>query len=289
MNTLEELFPPEPTYRGRWQTIYIEPIVGSGERVAIAALAMGVTSEYKIIQAIREELLDCLYGSQASNMHGMIEWVIESISKEIKMNGVLDKWVPPFDGVIIGEVYEAADENIEGILRQAVRFSASLSALALDADRGDDDEQPKKYTEQWARSIADEIKFFDPHLTSHFNKKIKISEANILTSYGFLSENFVSNFGLLVPMRLSSSLSSVKAKLFDLEALKKANILIKPKKYEVIIGTPSLDDPTLSDKAVMRLQDTLEMVSEIAEAEDISVYRAENAKQAAEHIYDLVA
>ena len=99
----------------------------------------------------------------------------------------------------------------------------------------------------------------------------------------------MTNFGLLVPTRLSSSLSTVKAKLFDLEIFRKSSLLIKPEIYEIIIGTPSLDDPTLSDKSLKRLQENIEMISELATTEGIELYRAENASQAATHINKRVA
>lgn len=284
MNTLETLFPSRPAYEASWQAIYIEPIVGSGEHIAVAVAAYSNDKEYRVIQAIRSELLDCLYGSQASSMQSMIDWLIESSRKEVELNGSLDKWVPPFGGVKLGASRLAADENIEGILRQAVRFSASLSTLALDAEREDDEEQPRRYAEHWTRSIVEEVRLLDPHLISGFRRQIQVSEANVMTSYGFLNERYVSNFGLLVPTRLSASLNSIKAKLFDLETLKKSNLLVKPESYEVIVGTPSFDDPTLSNKAVERLRQTIEMVEELAQAEDVEFFRAESAKEAAEHL-----
>lgn len=289
MNTLESLFPTQPDYSGAWQAIYLEPIIGSGEKIAIAVTAIGADKQYKVIQAIRPELLDCLYGSQAEKMQAMIDWVMNSANNEINTNCTLSNWSPPFDGVKLSQEHIAADENIEGILKQAIRISASLSTLALDAEREDDEEQPSKYSENWTRSIADEIRLISPHFSSHFNKRIKISDTDILTSYGFLTAKYVSNFGLLVPSRLSASLNSMKAKLFDLETLKKSQLLVKPVTYEMIIGMPSLDDPTLSYKAVSRLQDTVKMVSELANTEDINLIQAKNAKQAAEHLISMAA
>jgi hypothetical protein len=289
MNTLEELFPPEPTFSGIWQTLYLEPIVGSGERISVAVVAIGSNNEYRIIQAIRSELLECLYGAQSQNMQSMIDWLIESASNELKSHRNLSEWVAPFDGVKIGSLHPAADENIEGILKQAIRFTASLSTLALDAEREEDEFQPKRYSEQWAASIFDEIKTINPQLSNFFKKRLKISESNILTSFGFMNDKYVSNFGLLVPTRLSTSLSNVKAKLFDLETLQKSQALIKPQKYEIVIGTPSLSDPTLTDKSARKLRETIDMVTEVAASENIELFRAENAREAAIHINEVAA
>ena len=52
-----------PLYQGAWQAIYMEPIVGSGEKITIAIMALGIDKkDTKVIQAIRPELIDCLYG-----------------------------------------------------------------------------------------------------------------------------------------------------------------------------------------------------------------------------------
>lgn len=290
MNTLTKLFPEPPTYKGLWQSIYIEPIVGSGELISVAAVAFGNNNEFRIIQSIQNELLDCLYGSQSPDMQGMIDWLIESASLEIKRNGNLIGWISPFNGIKVGKPFEAADENIEGILRQAIRFTSSLSILALDAEREENEEYPRKYTEQWTTSIAEELRSINPHLSSFFKQKIQVSESNLLTTYGFLTERYVSNFGLLVPIRLASSLNGIKAKLFDLESLKRSNVvLIKPEKYEILIGTPSLKDPTLSSKSIQKIKETIKMVTELAKVENVGVFRAENARQAAEYLSKIAA
>ena len=291
MNTLSKLFPEPPTYKGSWQSIYIEPIIGSGERIAIAAVAFGENNEFNIIQSIQSELLECLYGSQASSMQNMIDWLIESATSEIKNNNrSLAKWTPPFEGVKIGQLFEAADEDIQGILRQAIRFTSSLSALALDSEREENDEYPRRRTEQWASSISEEARSINPRLSRFFKQKIKVNQSNLLTTYGFVTEKYVSNFGLLIPIRLPISLNGIKAKLFDLESLKKSNIvLIKPEKYEILIGVPSFQDPTLTSKSVQKLKETIEMVTELARTENIGVFKAESAKQAAEHLQEMAA
>ncbi|MCH8549482.1 MAG: hypothetical protein LAT80_11450 [Balneolaceae bacterium] len=289
MNSLEQMFPPEPSFAGAWQTIYLEPIVGSGERISVAVVAIGSNDKFRIVQAIRPELLECLYGAQSEKMQSMIDWLIESVSRELEANKSMSDWVAPFDGVKLGNLHPAADENIEGILKQAIRLTASLSKLALDAEREDDDYQPKQYSEQWATSILDEIKIINPHLTNSFRQRLKISESNILTSFGFFNDKYVSNFGLLIPTRLSASLNNVKAKLFDLETLRKSQHLIKPLKYEIIIGTPSLSDPTLTENSAKKLRETIEMVTQVAASESIDLFRAESAREAAMHINEVAA
>ena len=288
MNSFD--FPEMPTYSGYWQPIYFEPVLGSGERITIAVVAIGNTGEFQVIQAIRTELLECLYGNRASHIHSMINLVIASSHKCISKYKNLLEWQAPFSGLILGEGVQALDKDLNGIVRQAIQFSSSLSSLAIDAERDDDEQvQPRKYASQFATNIQKELKIINPSLNDCFNQKIKVSGSDVMTSYGFMNELYASNFGLLLPTRMSTSLNSVKAKIFDIEALKKSNYLMMPEHFEMIIGTPSLDDPTLSEKAVIRLKNTLEMVEELALKEDIKVFRVNTAIDAANHINSVAA
>lgn len=283
MTSVEDLFPSEPALSGSWQSIYIEPVVGSGERISIAVAAVA-GGQYKIIQSIRPELLDCLYGSKSGEIQSMISWIIESANQELCKARSLNNWTAPVSDVTLGDIHAAADENINAILKQGVRFSSSLSTLALEADREEDDTQPKPYSERWTKSIIEEMERVNPLLINNFKTRVRLSGSEILTTFGFVNEKYASNFGLLIPTRLSNSLNTLKARVFDLEAFKKSDNLIKPSCYEIIVGTPSFSDPTLTDKSVSKLKNTIDMVSEIAATEGIQLYRVETALDAARHI-----
>ncbi|EIN5961132.1 hypothetical protein ACYVL9_002966 [Vibrio fluvialis] len=290
MSSIDMIFPEMPEYKGAWQAIYFEPVVGSGERVTIAVAGFGVSGEFQIIQSIRSELLECLYGINAPRIRSMIDMVIQSSRAYYSREKTLKAWKAPIDGVFLGQLTQALDYDLTGILKQAIRFSSSLSSLALDAERDDEEEdQPKRYSAKFSKSIQTELYAINSALDDSFNQKIKVSESDVLTPYGFMNDRYVSNFGLLVPTRMSGSLNAIKARIFDIEALKKSNYLMKPQRFEVIIGTPSFSDPTLSDKSIIRLKDTLEMVEEIALKENINVFRAESALEAAKHINVMAA
>ena len=289
MNILENMFPDSPSLKGVWHAIYLEPIIGSGERITVAVAAITSGSEFSVVQAIRSELLDCLYGTQAENIQNMINWLLSSAREFIKSSGNLDGWRAPFEGVVCTAATLASDSSIDGILKQAIRFSASLSTLSLDADRHEDDQQPRKYTSRWATHIADELKLINPHLMSSLKYKISIGGSGIQTTFGFFNDRYVSNFSLLMPLNLSSSLTLVKAKILDLENLKKSPMLIKPEKFELIIGVPSFSDPTLSDRSLINLRKNIELVNELAGQEGITVFSADNASKAAQRIHDFAA
>lgn len=285
MSDFNFTFPEMPTYQAFWQAIYFEPIVGSGERITVAVSANSFVGEYKVVRATRPELFECLYGIHAPRIVSMVNLVVESVENELLRKKNLKEWSSPIDGIILGEPTLAYDNDIVGVIKQGLRFSASLSQLSIDAERDDNDQvQPRRYDAQFSRKVKALIEDSYPSLSVGFNKKIKISGSDALTEYGFMNDKYVTNFGLLVPSRLSSSLNTIKAKIFDIEALKKSNYLMRPKRFEIVIGTPSFEDPTLSDAAVCRLRNTLELVEEIADKDEIHIYRATGAPDAADHL-----
>lgn len=288
---LDSLFPKAPLYQGAWQAIYMEPIVGSGEKITIAIMALGIDKkDTKVIQAIRPELIECLYGDQSEKMQSMINWVIESAKRQASSKDGLLNWKPPMSGIEISKLHKANDDDIDGIIRQGMRFSASLGTLAQDAERAEAyDEQSKRHSERWITSITDELRLINQPLTSFFNKKVFVRSNTVPTKYDFLTDTYVSNFGLLVPSRIGGSLNVLKARLLDLEALRKEPLITKPQCYEIIIGLPSLTDPTLTPKAKDRLGETLELFGNLAANEGIEVFKVENAQAAAQRLDKMAA
>lgn len=278
-------FPSMPTYQGSWQAIYFEPIVGSGERITVGLLATSDLGDFKVVRAMRSEVFECLYGINAPKISSMVDLVVASVNSTLEAYGSMESWNSPIDGVILGESKRAFAHDINGILKQGLRFSASLGSLALEAERDDIDEvQPRRYTSNFSKKIQKQIEIIDRSLVNSFNQKIKISGSDALTTYGFMNDRYVSNFGVLVPTRLSASMNTIKAKIFDIEALKKSEYLMKPQRFEVIIGTPSFDDPTLTDQTIMNLRNSLEMVEEIADKDEIRIFRAVDSTMAAQHV-----
>lgn len=278
-------FPEMPSYHGFWQSVYFEPIIGSGERITVGVLAVSNYGDAKVVRAMRSELFECLYGINAPKIINMIDLVISSIEIELTKFKTLEQWVSPIEGINLGQATLACDVDLNAILKQGLRFTASLSALSIDAEREDADEvQPKRYTSQFSSNIKDQLELINPRLTNCFNQKIKIAGSDALTAYGFINDRYVTNFGLLVPSRLSASMNIIKAKIYDIEALKKSNYCLKPERFEIIIGTPSFDDPTLSDATILRLKNSLELVEEIADKDEINIFRAINPITAAQHV-----
>lgn len=282
-------FPPLPLYKGVWGSIQIEPIIGSGEKITIAVCAVGEDGDYRVVQSLSDELLELLYRNHKNNMADLINVITSSLSIYLALNKDISNWEPPMSGVVIGKVSLALDVDIEGIIDQGLRFSSSFSDLLENNVPNTSSSDRKRIYTRFSNNILKQVADIDPTLTESFNRRVRVADSDVKTSFGFLNDKYASNFGLLTPNNLSSSLNNIKARIFDIEALKKSGLLFKPETYEVIVGTPSFDDPTLSDKLLHRLKNTFEMVEEIADKDDIRIFRVSGAQEAADRIIKFAA
>ncbi len=284
------IFPSKPTYAGMWWSICLEPIIGSGEQINAIIVAKGIDGKYEIIQSIRDEVLDSIYGVKSDSLKEMILWVMNSINSHLKIHKGLEHWESPVSGFIISRTSDALDNNLIGILRQAVRLTASLGTLALEAERNEEDSRSnQKQSEQWAKKISEEVRMLNPRLSDYFGSRVQLSRAKLHTRFGFYNDTYASNFGLMVPSRLSASVNSLKAKVYDLESLAKSNMILKPETLDVIVGIPSFDDPTIPPKTISTMREHVEEMTELALKDGINFISVNSAYEAAKRIVKIAA
>ncbi|MBM1023153.1 hypothetical protein QQF54_09090 [Lelliottia sp. V106_10] len=284
------LFPTKPTYAGRWWSISFEPIVGSGERINAIIVVRGDDGKIDIIQSIRDEVLEAIYGTKSDAIKEMIIWVKSSLQTYISSHFSLSGWSSPISGFSVSRDSKALDDTLSGIVKQAVRLTASLGTLTLEAIRDEEDYLPnQKQSEQWATKISDETRLLNPKLADFFGSRVQLSSAKLHTKFGFYNDMYASNFGLMVPSRLSASISSIKAKVYDLESLNRSGMILKPETLDVIVGIPSFDDPTIPPKTVATMKGHVEELTELALKEKINFIGVQNAKEAAQRIINIAA
>lgn len=287
MMTLNRLFPAPHTYGGVWQSIYLEPIVGSGERLSIAVVACGNDGQFQVVQSLRNEVIEGIYGEKAEQFQGIIDWVIQSIHKHLSAKNTLDSWIAPIEGVHSGVIRATSASSLTGILKQAIMQSASFGTLALEAEHDDaESEYHKKSQQHWSAQITELVKMQNPTYASYFKKKVRILNSNTLTSYDFLDNSHAFNFGLL---KATQNLNTLKAKLLDLGMLKKSPFTTGIQCFELIVGSSPLDDPTLTEREIEKQENSLAYLIEAAASEEVSVHRVFSSQEAADRLLSKLA
>ncbi|MDY5106087.1 MAG: hypothetical protein SPE78_02910 [Actinobacillus minor] len=280
-------FPELPRFKGEWRAIQLEPIVGSGERITVAISALGQNGEHKAIQAIRPELLECLYGNKAKDISNLISLILYSVKAQ---HTNLNEWVAPFEGVIMTSAQKTISEDIDGILRQAIQLSASLSSLALTVEHNEETQssQVKKENARWANTIKELVISRKPALKVYFDAQYQATEKSpIKSKLSFAAPNYVANIGILQPTRLSPSVQSLKSKILDIEIFNDNLPLFKEREItkEIIVGIPNIEeDITLSNRNIQSIKDYVELLHEISDKQNILLHTVNSHNQAANRI-----
>lgn len=280
MNGLRGKFPAMPACEGEWAAIYMEPVMNSGERITVAVTATAA-GMHKVVQAIRPEVLECIYGNRHTELLSQVRWVMQSAEKHIASHGSINGWSPPISGIIVGELRAAASSNLEGIVKQAMRFTASLNDLSMTAER-DEDPAPRK--DEFAKKVTDGVLDHSPEYKIFFNKKMQVSGQNLKTPFNIIAGQYAANFRSLNVRNLSQSMSIAKSKIYDLECLREKMDAFPLEMYELVLGTPPTHDVTLPDSTHELIKEHTESLRETADKQDISVFPVETIEDAVSRV-----
>ncbi|RTY75541.1 MULTISPECIES: hypothetical protein [Pseudomonas] len=278
--------PGKPAYAGSWASIYLEPMIASGERLTVAIAAVADDGEIKVSPAIRPHVLEAMFGQRASAFSSLIEMIARDLELHLRRAHKFEGWFPPVSGITVSDPRRAASRDMAGLLRQAVSMTASLAALDLEVKQEDppgtilvpaDDRWPKQFETEVVRR--------DSRLERFFNQKFVISEPSKPLSFFFLSEKVAMNTGRLIPGRgLSSYLEHNKARILDLRVAREKQHLLARNHFELVVFRPSFDDPTYSLKQIDSLKRSINTLEEACDEHRVRVTQVQSAAEAAERL-----
>lgn len=278
--------PVRPTYTGVWASVYLEPMIGSGERLTVAVAALSDTGDVRVCPAIRPHVLEAMFGAKALAFSGLIDTITHDLDVYLAKAKGFEGWVPPFSGVTVSDPNRSASQDMAGLLRQAVSMTASLAALDVSAP---EEESPGRILvpadDRWPKQFETEAVRRDPRLERFFNQKFSISEPSKPLSFFFLSEKVAMNTGRLIPGRgLSSYLEHNKARILDLRVAREKQHLLERNHFELVVFRPSFDDPTYSLKQIDSLKRSLHTLEEACDEHRVRVTQVQSAAEAAERL-----
>ena len=278
-------FPPVPEIRGEWRPIYLEPIYSSGERFTVA-IVVTVRNKAIIKSVIRPEVLRGLYGAKAPNMKGLVELCVESFSAHLNAQQSPKSWTPPITGVTFGEEREAAADSIDGILEQAIQWSASLSSLEQSTLDVEISENERKGSTKLAEQIRDVVASTRIDLVPYFNKSVKFYSEGEPVRFGFLGVSSAAHFGSIRHRNLASYIKDARGRLWELGKAKKT---VELSRTGLILHIPERREGTLTDKQLQSLASAAnELFLEAAEA-DIQLEEIEDIEAGARKVLALAA
>ncbi|CAA6604291.1 conserved hypothetical protein [Rhodospirillaceae bacterium LM-1] len=285
--SLEDFPNPSSDVHGKWAPIYLEPIMGSGERLTIG-VAVVAERDFIVLKANMLSRFQCLYGNAGAGVVFLAEAALDALRFDITKRGLeaLTEPHPPIAGLKIGDIRNGAGRSLEAI---AETWLLGLSSLASTAKS-----LPQKLFQdselivEEARShvkdrlpllVAEEVVAKRPGLGSFFRseirpdshpkKHIKIQPHKV--NIDFTGSYLVANFCTLSAARPFHAAKEIKMRLWDLKLSRDSSpsALGFVRDHELLVHRPANDDPGYNEKQLANVTEALQELEDQADKEEL--------------------
>jgi hypothetical protein len=279
-----------PTFSATWWPLQMETIPGSGELITVAVVAQASSGQAKVRQSIAPVLLSTLFGqTSGKGMQMMVGTTVLSIQKQLDEGVSVKDLELPFGGFAFAHGRDGVARDFSEIFDIAVRLSAAFGFSAFGA-RKEVPDASKRAFEDWADKVRMDLlarELPQPIIPDEFNVRIKLARKHV--KFGFLRSGYAVNFGVLRPGQTSGDSRSLKVKVFDLEALRRDQIL-PIDNAEVMLGCPPETAlATFSNRELETFHASLAFLDDEAKARKVRLVRCSSPGEAAQHIRDRLA
>ncbi|MBK1699768.1 hypothetical protein [Thiococcus pfennigii] len=289
------LFPPLPGVTATGAALFLEPIMGSGERLCVGLAAVLADNTYRVAPVLRRETARCLVGEKADSLLGLMQVGLDSLDSHLERGENLASWTPPMQGLTLGPLAQGHVEDLPMMLRAMARNHAFLATLAaFDAtEQGEpssDDEAEADI--EWLKRVRHAVQTRRPALDGHFGRRIKLRNVRGETRIDYFGSRLAAQLCRLTPgASISRHVRTAKSKLWDLEALRDIGTdgVFRPASYELLIYRPRDDDPSYSERQIARLHDALSELEAAGDRQQLRVRPVQTVNDAASRIIEAEA
>lgn len=290
-------FPPRrEQVQGAWQPLYLEPMIGSGERLCVGMVAASPDA-FCVVPVAGIERLDCLYGKEGLDFfQKILDETFLSLrsvlsSKEARCafsDGVAwaRVWQAPFEGLETGHPRLGAGNTIEEIARSGLMMCSSLTVKLVDVSSQSAEAMTRTRMESNVKNIVTGIK---PNLEPYFRISRTLDIHARPVSFGFVGQNLAANFAHLAPSTLEATVSFAKSKMWDLRNLRvrygsDSVYSERRNNYELFLWIPGQDDVTYSDKQHRDLNSAVRLLEVESSQNDVSIFAHNSVQDMATHL-----
>lgn len=267
-----DAFPMAPSGTFAWAPIFLEPMVGSGERIAFAVAAYCSEQGGFVQRTISEATLQCMYGNQSAAIGGLMAFAVESVQEHFSSGEPLENWSSPFAGCMLGPVRTALASSAEQAARMGGQLIASLWKSSPLQVQALPDPRSTMDTDQWTALIRAEVLGSNPALEARFNHEVRVKHGASPTRIGYLGERIAANFDALVASNMTIRRQRAKSKLMDLQALRQHDRLLNTRhSYELMLWVPPANSSDYSLHQIDVARSVFLELEEFADRENLRV------------------
>ena len=211
---------PEPLLDGFYCPIYLEPMVGSGERLCIAVVA-ATPEGFLVAPSPGLERLKCFYDEDAGFLLSLVQEVRFDLETAMGSDpfwrtwkvgtSLLKHWTPPFDGFHVGDAVWAMGKDASEIADAGLMMCSSLVEKMKMNTRRQLLTRSRLVSEVKGHVLALHTwgDFFDVSFPFYGDLR-----------YDFVGRRLATHIGIIMPDELNESVDSTKAGILDLLSLR---------------------------------------------------------------------
>lgn len=297
--TIADFPVPPAEVRAKWAPVYLEPIMGSGERLTIGLAVVG-DSGFIVLTANKISRFECLYESAGAGVVFLAETSLEALRLDIAERGLeaLTTPRPAIVGLHLGQIRDGAGVSLEAIAEawlpglsslasQTENLLMATSTLSAKAGRFNDPNQDRLPTMVAKVVVASRpglADFFRPEIRpdAHMRKQVKSHKVNI----DFSGTRIVANFCTFFGTSAFKAANDIKTRLWDLKVDRDSTGELPGfhRVHELLVYRPANDDPNFSEKQLANVSEALDELKQQADQEEISLFQLISVEAMADRI-----
>lgn len=258
-----------------WLPIFLEPMVGSGERICIGVAVVNNDGAL-VVPVVALSRLACLYGADVDVILSSANFALNKLRDALESSGpkMLHDWRSPIEGIYTGSVSKVSGASLEDIARMGLAMSASLVEQLAETEDSDIDAGDRMSGPRLESLVKQRVVAIRPALESAFGHHRKLGVNVRSVTIGFVGRAIAANFGVLVPQQLSANVKDIKAKLWDLTQLREdfgqpSLVSATINRYEMLVHRPSDDQPEYSEKQLKNIGEAVNELEAEADKKDV--------------------
>jgi hypothetical protein len=266
-----------------WTPLYWQPVMGSGERIMAGAI-VDYDNEVTAHRLIRNDILKTLYGSSAGNLEKLLDTALNLQLEMAQVVGLGN--LPEVMGLQKGAVHTTTANSRLEALRQAVLLYSSMCNLDLLDDANDDDKPiVSDANKHFVTEVREHTVRSQPQYLQYFNRQSPLFNGGEPVRFGFISEKSLVHFSVLHSVRQQQSVSSARAKLWELSGAQDYTGI----RAAMIMAVPRFDDATLGEHQAESAKRNIEEIEKEADKKEMRLYCVNTAQEGANQVIQLTA
>lgn len=255
----------------RWAPVVLVPTVGAEERLIVAIAAVHASGETRCLRTFDPKVAKAVFAARSRYVNDVVSLVIQSMARHLAHDATLNHWIPPLEGVYLGEERTGLATDFDQFVKRAGSMSSVFCA---------DAQQPARERQRsWSRRVPELVRAQDSRLGGSLGVKIPLGDHDAPATFTFLNAKLAANLVTFRSANLARRVEEARAGMWSLSLLPDSPFLFRPERKELLAGTDfgiGVEDA--------RVREAVDEITDEASRRGVLVTELSSPEEVAEHI-----